>query len=199
MPLSSNQLAALVERARLKATPVVSSSPPPKAPQRSVPPRRATPAPQTQAAARPTPKAGTTQQTEAAAVVPLPPIAAPPLPSSTPQPEATAEAADFPIGWDLKKDSWHFHRRFYAIFKRPMRHGEYSHLLWQIRRRTAEHLWEDCWRVTLPGGERTLPVRATPWRLITILPKNWQPPANCVDGTKPSLSQDPQALLQPLT
>ena len=58
-----------------------------------------------------------------------------------------------------------------------MHRGEYSHLLWQIRRRKAEHLWEDCWRVTLPGGGRTLPVRATRWQLITVLPKNWQPPA----------------------
>ena len=31
--------------------------------------------------------------------------------------------------------------------------------------------------VTLPDGRRTLSVRATTWRLITILPKNWQPPA----------------------
>jgi hypothetical protein len=44
---------------------------------------------------------------------------------------------------------------------------------WQIRRRTAEHLWEDCWQVKLPGGDRTLPVRATRWQLITILPKHW--------------------------
>jgi len=59
-----------------------------------------------------------------------------------------------------------------------MHHGEYSHLLWQIRRATAEHLWEDCWRVRLPGNsDRTLPVRATRWRLITILLKHWQPPA----------------------
>ena len=168
MPLSSNQLAAMVERARLRSPPVVTPSPPPKAAQ-----RRAAPAPQT----LPTPKAGRTQQTKvAAAVVPLPPIAAPPpLPSSTPQPKAAAEADDFQIGWQLQKDSWHFHRRFYAIFKRPMRPGEYSHLLRQIRRRTAEHLWEDCWRLTLPDG-KTLPVRATSWRLITILPKNWQPP-----------------------
>jgi hypothetical protein len=57
-----------------------------------------------------------------------------------------------------------------------MHHGEYSHLLWQIRRGTAEHLGADCWRVTLPGG-RTLPVRCGDWHLITILPKNWQPPA----------------------
>ena len=57
-----------------------------------------------------------------------------------------------------------------------MARGEYSHLLWQIRHAKAEHLGEDCWRVTLPGG-RTLPVRGTVWRLITILPKNWQPPA----------------------
>jgi hypothetical protein len=98
---------------------------------------------------------------------------------SPPQPEHTAETAepdDFPIGWELKKDSWHFHRRFYAIFKRPMHCGEYSHLLWQIRRRRAEHLWNDCWRITLPDGRRTLAVRGTRWSLITILPQNWQPP-----------------------
>jgi hypothetical protein len=101
----------------------------------------------------------------------------PPLPSPAPPPEHFAEPDDFPIGWELSKESWHFHRRFYAIFKRPMHRGEYSHLLWQIRRRKAEHLSEDCWRVTLPGGSRTLVVRATRWQLITILPKNWQPPA----------------------
>jgi hypothetical protein len=54
--------------------------------------------------------------------------------------------------------------------------GEYGSLLKQIRFGQAEHLGEDCWRVTLPGNSRTLPVRAAPWRLITILPKNWQPP-----------------------
>ena len=54
--------------------------------------------------------------------------------------------------------------------------GEYSHLLWQIRRRKAEHLWEDCWRVILPDGKRTLMVRATRWQLVTILPRDWQPP-----------------------
>ena len=85
-------------------------------------------------------------------------------------------AEDFPTGWELRKESWHFHRRYYAIFRRPMARGEYSHLLWQIRRAKAEHLGEDCWRVTLPGGSRTLQVRGTVWRLITILPKNWQPP-----------------------
>jgi hypothetical protein len=82
---------------------------------------------------------------------------------------------DFPTGWDLRKESWHFHRRFFAVFRRPMEHGEYSHLLHQIRFGRAEHLWEDCWRVRLPDG-RTLPIRATQWRLITILPKHWQPP-----------------------
>jgi hypothetical protein len=56
-----------------------------------------------------------------------------------------------------------------------MRCGEYSHLLWQIRRRKAEHLAEDCWRVTLPNG-KTLPVLGNRWKLITILPKNRQPP-----------------------
>jgi hypothetical protein len=102
----------------------------------------------------------------------------PPLPSPAPQSEPVAEPADdFPIGWELRKESWHFHRRFHRIFRCPMHHGEYSHLLWQVRRGTAEHLWEDCWRVTLPPGSRTLLVRATRWQLITILPKDWQPPA----------------------
>ena len=58
-----------------------------------------------------------------------PTAAPPPLPAPAPQPEAATAPDDFPIGWDLKKESWHFHRRFYAIFKRPMQHGEYSHLL----------------------------------------------------------------------
>jgi hypothetical protein len=134
MPLSSAQLAALVERARLKAPPVVTPS-------------------------QPAPTHPTTT--------------APDPPAPAPQPEPVA--APPPDGWQLKKESWHFHRRFYAIFKRPMECGEYSHLLWQVRRGKAEHLWEDCWRVTLPNGG-TLPIRATIWRLITILPKRWQPP-----------------------
>jgi hypothetical protein len=102
----------------------------------------------------------------------------------------TAEATDFPIGWVLKKNSWHFHRRFYAVFRRPMERGEYSHLLGQVRRGTAEHLGENCWRVTLPGGSRTLPVLATPWRLITILPKNWQPPTSVPPSSSGSSSSE---------
>jgi hypothetical protein len=158
MPMSSNQLAALVARAREKAQPVVTPPPTPPVPRRK--------------ALKP--------------VAPSPPKPAPDEPPThptpaTPPPHHRPEAAspdDFPTGWKLEKDSWHFHRRFYAIFRRPMRCGEYSHLLWQIRRGTAEHLWEDCWRVRLPGAnDRTLPVHATRWRLITILPKHWQPPA----------------------
>ena len=166
MPLSSGQLAALVERAKQKAPPVVT---PPPSPRRKLSdkPSKA-PKPVAEATAR---KPPTIEQASAA------PVAAPsPLPSPAPEPDAAAEADDFPTGWELRKESWQFHRRFYAIFRRPMHRGEYSHLLWQIRHRRAEHLWEDCWRVTLPGGRRALAVRATRWRLITILPKNWQPP-----------------------
>jgi hypothetical protein len=170
MPLTSNQLAALVERAKQKA-PVV-SPPPVAAPAALRPARTRQPVPE------PAPRART-----------LPP----PLPSPAPPPvsEAAEQAApaapdDFPTGWELSKDSWHFHRRFYAIFRRPMRHGEYSHLLHQIRGGHAEHLWEDCWRVRLPGtSDRTLPVRATRWRLITILPKHWQPPKPRVQSEPP--------------
>jgi hypothetical protein len=68
-----------------------------------------------------------------------------------------------------------FHRRFYAIFRRPMRPREYTYLLHQIPNR-AEHLGADCWRVMMPDGSRTLPIRAARGRLITILPKDWQPP-----------------------
>ena len=88
-----------------------------------------------------------------------------------------APAADnFPIGWELSKESWHFHRRFYAVFRRPMRCGEYGYLLKQIRFGHAEHRGDNCWRVTLPDRKTTLQVRATHWRLITILPKDWSPP-----------------------
>jgi hypothetical protein len=117
--------------------------------------RQAAPAPQ---APRAAPKAGTPpQEAEKLAVAALAPIVVPAVwspPSPAPEPQATTAADDFPTGWELRKESWHFHRRFFAIFRRPMQHGEYSHLLWQIRRRKAEHLWEDCWRVTLPDRRR---------------------------------------------
>jgi hypothetical protein len=151
MPLNSTQLAALVERARQKGPPVIITPPP---------------APATRQA-KPTP----------ATAPPTPTAMPPPIPSRAPTPEHTAEAGDAPIGWYLDKGSWQFHRRFFAVFRRPMAPGEYSHLLKQIGRGEAEHLGADCWRVTLPGSSRTLPIRATAWRLITILPKDWQPPA----------------------
>jgi hypothetical protein len=106
------------------------------------------------------------------------PLPSPPQPRpspAAPAKHAVAEA-DFPIGWELNKDSWRFHRVFYRIFKRPMRPGEYSHLLKQVRRREAEHLGDNAWRVTLPDGRTTLPVRASKWTLLTILPKDWQRP-----------------------
>jgi hypothetical protein len=59
-----------------------------------------------------------------------------------------------------------------------MRRGEYTSLLRQIRHGHAARLAEGCWRVTLPGERiSTIMVRATPWQLITILPKDWQPAA----------------------
>jgi hypothetical protein len=179
MPMSSSQLAALVDRARQKAPPAVSPPlPPPVArPQRPVPaghrapgppapsPRRRSASPDLTPAAAATDRAGARIE------------ALPPEPSPTPAPEPVAAPEDFPEGWALTKESWYFHRRFYRVFRRPMLRGEYSDLLWQIRHRRAERLGDDCWRVTLPDGRRTLSVRATTWRLITILPKNWQPPA----------------------
>jgi hypothetical protein len=173
MPLNSQQLADLVNRAKLRPPPIVS---PPQPPPASLPrlerPRQVTPASQAAAATRPPPSTPKTLRPKVAAAAPT----TPPTPSPAPQSEHTAEAADFPVGWELKKESWHFHRRFYAIFRRPMRHGEYSYLLRQIPNR-AERLDEDCWRVTLPDSQRTLAVRATRRRLLTILPKDWQPPA----------------------
>jgi hypothetical protein len=159
MPLNSSQLGALVERAKLRPPPAVASSPAPS--RRSLSDKPPKPAPE--------PVEPPTQPT---------PATPPPRrhPETAPLPTATTSDDDFPTGWELRKESWHFHRRFFAVFKRPMEHGEYSHLLHQIRFGHAEHLWEDCWRVPLPDG-RTLPIRATRWRLITILPKHWQPPA----------------------
>jgi len=56
-----------------------------------------------------------------------------------------------------------------------MRQGEYSYLLRQVGQRRGEHLGEHYWRVTLPDDRTTLVITATRWRLITILPKGWQP------------------------
>jgi hypothetical protein len=153
MPMNSSQLAALVERARKTPPPVVS---PPSQPAQPRPAKAATQAP-----------------------------APPPLPAPVPEPnhptppdtETAAPDDDFPIGWQLRKESWNFHRRFYRVLRRPMHRGEYSYLLHQIRGGHAEHLGENCWRVTLPDRRRTLMICATSWRLITILPKDWQPTA----------------------
>ena len=167
MPMNSSQLAALVERARKTPPPVL--SPPP----RSVQPRLVKPMPQAPSTARPAPAM------EAPAISPPP---APSAPSSPPNQSALPRAEispsdDFPIGWQLRKESWNFHRRFYRVLRRPMHRGEYSYLLHQIRGGHAEHLGENCWRVTLPDRRRTLMICATSWRLITILPKDWQPTA----------------------
>ena len=174
MPLNSSQLAELVNRARHKAV-TSPPSPPSPAAQRPVRSRQAAPVSQAPSTARIETRTGalTPQPSDAIA----PPALSPP-PSLAPSPQSEHAAEAFPIGWVLGKDSWRFHRRFYAIFKRPMGCGEYGSLLKQIRFGQAEHLGEDCWRVTLPGNSRTLPVRAAPWRLITILPKNWQPPTS---------------------
>jgi hypothetical protein len=163
MPLNNAQLGDLVNRARLKAPPSSVHHRPQLAVQRSKRPSQPTVASHAhvEVTAASGPPGSVSLQSVPEPIMP-----------------ATPRSDDFPIGWELKKESWHFHRRFYAIFKRAMRHGEYSQLLCQIRRGAAEPLGGDCWRVTLPGSSRTLPVRATPpWRLITILPKNWQPMA----------------------
>ena len=159
----------LVDRARQKPPPVV-SPPPPRS-------RQATPAPST---ARPPPAAsaeswsqgGTTNRAPRPAVSSPSMLAAPAV--SLPAPSTSLPPDEQP--WFLDKSSWRFHRRFYAVFRRPMAHGEYSSLLKQIRFGQAEHLSETYWRVTLSDGRTTLSVVATRWRLVTILPKNWQPP-----------------------
>jgi len=147
MPLSSSQLAALVERAKAKAPP---------------PPVQA-PAPTRAPAARPDPPPPAKAE----------PVAKPVAPSAAVE---TTVPDDFPTRWQLTKESWHFHRRFYRVFHRPMRQGEYSFLLRQVWQRRGEHLGENYWRVILPDEKTTLVVTATRWQLGTILPKGWEPP-----------------------
>ena len=165
MPMNATQLAALVERAKQKPPPVV--TPPPHRVVRPAQTASRSPARPTATAPVKSVQAVSKDRGKQPVAQPAVVVAPPPLPS--PEPD------DFPIGWELSKESWHFHRRFFRIFRRPMRRGEYSHLVGQIRHRKAERLWEDCWRVTLPWG-RTLLVRGNGWRLITILPRDWQPP-----------------------
>ena len=131
MPMNSAQLAALVDRARQKAPPVVISLPLPSRPMRG------------HQTAAPTPTPPATART----------VPSPPRPSSTPQPETANEPENFPTGWVLGRESWRFHRRFYAVFRRPMRPREYSYLLHQIPNR-AEHLGNDCWARCLTATVR---------------------------------------------
>ena len=52
------------------------------------------------------------------------PIATTTPPVLSPQSVHPAQDEDFPFGWELKKKSWHFHRRFYRVLRRPMHRGE---------------------------------------------------------------------------
>ena len=191
MPLNSQQLAALVERARHKAPPGVSPPLPPASPQRSVRPRQVTPAPQAPSATRPP----ETLPRGAKAAIASTAVSAHPRPQKAAERAAPETTAPDESSWFLEKSSWLFHRRFYAVFRRPMVRGEYSYLLKQIRFGHAEHLGENHWRVTLPGSSRAFAVVATPWRLITILPKDWQPsgPAPRQTAVANSPSEAPSA------
>ena len=173
MPLSSQQMATLVQRARAKAPPIPAAEPTPPRPRQA-----ATTAPPA-ARLRSMPA-----QAPAPAVTPPPPAKAGPVAEPATMP---AEPDDFPTGWELKKESWHFHRRFYRVLRRPMRQGEYSYLLRQIWQHRGEHLGEHYWRVTLSDDRTTLVVTATRWRLVTILPKGWQPTP--VGGLSPPAPQ----------
>ena len=160
MPLNSTQLAELVSRARSKPPPCGTTS-------------RAIPSGRTIASANRTtaPKTGAlTPQPARRCCAPCP-IAAP----------APAAADHRGPGLPLRLGA---QEGILALpppvlspcFRRPMHRGEYSYLLHQIRGGHAEQLAEGCWQVTLPDRRRTLMIRATSWRLITILPKGWQPP-----------------------
>src|SRR5215475_6217063 len=127
MPLSSSQRAALGERAKAKAPPLPS---PPSRQHQAVP---ATPPPTTTSAARPVQRFAPAPPTPRPPPRPAPPPPSPAAKAAEPEPAIEPIADDFPKGWQLMKESWNFHPRFYPLFRRPMRQGEYSHLLWQVR------------------------------------------------------------------
>jgi hypothetical protein len=126
MPLNSAQLAALVERARHKTPPVVIPSPPP-APSTVRPPRSVRRpvalAPQSPLSAPPAPIQNTAADAEARG------RCANGIPAITSVTCAAARTCrrgrGFPNRVGVTKESWHFHRRFYRVFRRPMALGEY--------------------------------------------------------------------------
>ena len=96
MPLSSNQLAALVERARHKA--VTSPPPPPSpAPQRPVRSRQAAPVSQAPSTARIEPRTGALTPQPNDAVAP-PALSPPPSPAPSPQSEHAADGLPDRLG-----------------------------------------------------------------------------------------------------
>ena len=95
MPMSTAQLAALVDRAKQKAPYVVSPPTPAARPQRPVRP--------VQAASGPTaPAESMSAASKDHAGLRLKAVLLSPLPSLAPQPEPLTESDDFPVGWESR-------------------------------------------------------------------------------------------------
>ena len=171
MPLTSTQLAELVSRARSKAPPVVSAPPPAPAAQRPVRSRQAAQSPASTARTAPKTGALPLQPKEAAA----PPALSPPPPTAGALTAVGAPRSGrgLPLRLGAQRSSWHFHRRFYRVHAQCS--GEYSICC----TKSVAAMPSTSLRAaggSLPDRRRTLMIRATSWRLITILPKGWQPP-----------------------
>ena len=169
MPLSSQQMAILVQRARAKAPPIPAAEPSPSRPRQA-----ATTAPPAARQRRmPTPA---------------------PAPAVTPPPAKACRSRNHAGRTRRLPDRLGAQEGVLALpppvlpsAPTPNAAGRVLHLLRQIWQHRGEHLGEHYWRVTLPDDRTTLVVTATRWRLITILPKNWQPTPAC--GLSPPAPQ----------
>jgi hypothetical protein len=85
--------------------------------------------------------------------------------------------ADEDCGWVLGRESWTFHRWFFAILGRPTERGEYSFLLRQLRaKRDPELIVAGVYRLVMRDGGPIVVTGSVGYQpqLYSVLPAAWQ-------------------------
>ena len=87
--------------------------------------------------------------------------------------------------------SYGFHRTFFRIIGRPARLGEYTRLCRQVRRKEAERITADAWRVTTDTGQVIVMlirvVKGWPAPAF-IFPADWRPASDHSEPPAPPAS-----------
>ena len=112
-------------------------------------------------------------------------------------PMASPSAEPDGSGWLLRRDSYGFHRTFFRIVGRPALLGEYTRLCRQVRRKEAERITANAWRVTTDTGQPVVMlIRVVKgWPAPTLIfPADWRPASDHSEPpASPASSMDDRA------